>query len=135
MAIVAGSLGTIAVYWILTFAGLSLFTNGDALSIAVFLHGLILYMIFGWPIALVIAALVALPSYHYLASRGLVSWGRVCGAGTVAGLVFIPAGELLLVDHMRLDFASVIMGGISGGAGGGVFWAVIANSPKPQLRD
>jgi len=45
---------------------------------------------FGWPLALVITAAVAVPAFHFLRRRGWLTAGRVLMIGTVAGGIIIP---------------------------------------------
>jgi hypothetical protein len=130
VAVVTSSVGMVAIHYFLLFSGLILFFDEDMLSVPVFLHGLHLFIFFGWPLALAVTAALAIPSYHYMTSRGLFSFGYTFGIGMIAGMVLVPAGMLLVMDHLRLDAPLLVIGGITGGTGASIFWGVVAKATR-----
>lgn len=63
-------------------------TAGDFVPVVA--HGIFFFFWFGWPLALVITAAVAVPAFHFLRRRGWLTAGRVLMIGTVAGGIIIP---------------------------------------------
>ncbi|WP_162806512.1 hypothetical protein [Sphingosinicella terrae] len=73
--------------------------------------------LFGFPIALLHAALIGLPAYALLRRRVQPAWWRACLGGSMIG-----AGPMLLIVP---DFGSLLLGATSGFAGGLAFWICV----------
>ena len=95
---------------------------------------LLIYLVFGVPVAYISMAVLGLPYVTWLSRTGRLTWLSVCVGAAALGTFAFPTALWLLSKTSQPSFESMIGGGFAGLVCGGLFCVVAwpNNSFKPK---
>ncbi len=106
-------------------------------------HLLFFFLLFGWPIALIVTTAVGIPGYHYLRHRNKICFVHIVLAASATGAVVIPLCMTFLSVPYHPELLDILwlcgQGIWVGIVGGTVFWAAIrgagsGHGSRPRAR-